>query len=102
MSKKHEITAIIYDKKGNVLSIGKNSYLKTHTRQAHFAKLVGEDHKVYLHAEVHAITRCRNIEKAHKILITRYHADGRPAYAAPCHICQEAIRQSGIKIIEHT
>ena len=30
MSRKHSLTAIIYDKKDRVLSIGQNSYTKTH------------------------------------------------------------------------
>lgn len=102
MSKKFDITAIIYDKRGNILSIGKNSYIKTHTLQAHYAKKVGEDHKIFLHAEIHAITKCRRLNEAHRMVITRYHVDGSPAYAHPCKICTEAIKQSGIKIIEHT
>ena len=30
----HSLTAIIKDKRGNVLAIGKNSYTKTHPYQA--------------------------------------------------------------------
>ena len=41
MTTKHKITAIIYDKKGRVLSIGQNSYIKTHPYQAKIAKQVG-------------------------------------------------------------
>lgn len=102
MSKRHDITAIIYDKRGNVLSIGKNSYIKTHTLQARYAREVGEDYKIYLHAEVHAITRCKKIDQAHRILITRYDSNGQPVSARPCMICQTAIANTGIKIIEHT
>jgi tRNA(Arg) A34 adenosine deaminase TadA len=102
MSKRHDITAIIYDKRGNVLSIGKNSYIKTHTLQARYAREVGEDYKIYLHAEVHAITRCKKIDQAHRILITRYDSNGHPVSAQPCRICQTAIANTGIKIIEHT
>jgi tRNA(Arg) A34 adenosine deaminase TadA len=102
MSKRHDITAIIYDKRGNVLSIGKNSYIKTHTLQARYAREVGEDYKIYLHAEVHAITRCKKIDQAHRILITRYDSNGQPVSAQPCRICQTAIANTGIKIIEHT
>jgi hypothetical protein len=39
MKTRHELTAVIYDRKGNVLSIGKNSYIKTHPLQAIHAKL---------------------------------------------------------------
>jgi tRNA(Arg) A34 adenosine deaminase TadA len=102
MIKHQNITAIVYDKRGNILSIGKNSYIKTHPLQAKYAKEVGLEHKIYLHAEVHAITRCSEIHRAHRILITRYHADGTPANAKPCKICEQAIRNTGIKVIEHT
>lgn len=102
MSKKHAITAIIYDKRGNVLSIGNNSYVKTHPLQAKFAKQVGEGYKVFLHAEIHAIVRCINIEQAHRIAIFRYNEAGLAVLAKPCKICQAAIKQTKIKIIEHT
>ncbi len=102
MSKKFSVTAIIYDKRGRVLSVGTNSYVKTHTLQAHHAKLAGEPHKVYLHSEIHAITRCKDLHKAYRIAIFRYHEDGSPALAKPCCICRSAISATNIKIIEHT
>lgn len=98
-----DITAIIYDKKGNILSIGKNSYLKTHTLQAKYAELVGRPDKKYVHAEILAIARCKDLTKAYRIFVSRYYADGSPAPAAPCPICLAAIRDmTNIKLIEHT
>ena len=103
MSKKRfDVTAIIYDRRGNVLSIGKNSYVKTHPLQAHYAKSVGEEHKVFLHAEVHAIVKCVDIDKAHRIAIFRYNEAGLAVVAKPCKICQAALRKTPIKVIEHT
>lgn len=101
--KKFGITAIIYDKRGNILSIGKNSYVKTRPLQAMFAKKVGEEHKVFLHAEVHALIRCDNLDRAHRIAIFRYNEAGEAVLAKPCKICQNAIRSlTKIKIVEHT
>lgn len=97
-----DMTAIIYDKRGRVLSIGKNNYTKTHPLQARYSKRVGEAEKIYLHAEISAIIRCRNLSKAHKIFVARVSKDGRYAMAKPCPACMTAIRESGIKIIEHT
>lgn len=97
-----DITAIIYDKRGRVLSIGKNSYVKTHPLQAKHAKACGEHHKLFLHAEIHAITRCKDLDRAYRMVITRYYANGQPALAKPCIICQEALTYTPIKIIEHT
>lgn len=100
--KKFEVSAIIYDKRGNILSIGKNSYVKTHPLQAMFAKEVGEEHKVFLHAEIHAIVRCVDLDRAHRIAIFRYNEAGLAVLAKPCKICQAALRKTPIKVIEHT
>lgn len=103
MSKaKYNITAIIYDKRGRVLSIGKNSYAKTHPLQIHHCQKVGLPHKQFLHAEVHAIVKCKNLDKAHKIVVMRYDKEGTPQNAKPCPVCQSAIRAAGIENIEHT
>jgi len=100
--KRHNVTAIIFDKRGRILSIGKNSYVKTHPKQAAFARKSGVPCKIYLHAEIHAITKCKDLSKAHKILIMRYDSIGNPRLAKPCKICDDAIKDVGIKHIEHT
>jgi len=99
---KHSLTAVIYDKRGRVLSIGQNNYTKTHTLQAKYAMKAGKPQSLYLHAEIHAITKCRDLSKAHKIFISRWGKDGSPRLAKPCKICEEAIREAGIKLIEYT
>lgn len=103
MSKKRfELTAVIYDKRGRVLSIGKNSYFKTHPLQNFYACKAGLPEKQYLHAEIHAIARCKNLKKAHKIVVMRFDDKGLPRPAKPCPVCQSAIEAAGIKLIEHT
>lgn len=103
MSKQVDITAIIYDKRGRVVSLGKNSFIKTHPQQAKFCNKAKEDpHKVYLHAEVAAIVKCRHLDKAHKIVVMRYNKNGEPVNCKPCPACQLAIAHAGIKRIEHT
>jgi deoxycytidylate deaminase len=91
MAQKQNITAIIYDKKGRVLSIGKNSYTKTHTLQhIHAKKAIQSNpelrrtHNVgmdFQHAEINAITKCRDLSKAYSISITRIAKDGSTALA---------------------
>lgn len=98
----HQVTALIYDRKGRVISIGQNSYIKTHPLQAKYAQMVGQPEKQYLHAEIHAITRCRDLRKAHKIFISRYNKQGEPVLAKPCPVCVTAIQKSGIKYVQHT
>ena len=99
---RQQITAVIYDKRGRVLSVGQNSYIKTHPVQAHHAEKVGEPEKVYLHAEIHAITRCPDLTKAHRIFVTRWDRQGRAVLAAPCAVCRSAIEAAGIRQISHT
>lgn len=101
-TKKQAITAMIYDKRGRLLSIGKNSYIKTHPYQAKLAIQMDKPQKIYLHAEIHAILKCVDITRAHKMVITRFNVDGTTANAAPCTICQRALSLTNIKIIEHT
>lgn len=102
MRTQQNIKAIIRDRKGRILSIGQNSYVKTHPLQAKFAKEHGEPKKIFLHAEIHAIVRCKNLDKAHSITVIRTDANGKYLLAKPCKICQDAIRSSGIKEIFHT
>lgn len=99
---KHHVTAIIYDKRGRVLSVGQNSYVKTHPLQARHANMVGLRDKVFLHAEVHAIVKCRDISLAHTISVFRYNKAGQPVKAAPCQVCMSAISHTPIKHIQHT
>ena len=96
------LTAVIYDKRGKVISVGQNSYVKTHPLQAKHAAKVGTPDKKFLHAEIHAIVRCRDLDRAHKIVVSRWDKKGRPALAKPCPVCMSAIEAAGIEIVEHT
>ena len=102
MSKRQSITAMIYDKRGRVLSVGQNSYAKTHPQQKKYAEMMGEPHKEFLHAEISAIVKCFDLKKAYKISVFRFNGDGSPALAKPCKICESAIKAAGIKVITHT
>lgn len=102
MSREQILTAIIYDKRGNILSVGKNSYVKTHPYQAQLAKEAKQDHRVFLHAEVDAIIKCANLSKAYRISIFRTSPGGGYGLAKPCGICANAIKRTPIKIVEHT
>lgn len=98
--KKFEITAFAYDKRGRLLSIGHNSYVRTHTLQAHYAKKAGRPQAIYVHAELAALMKAR--QRVHKLVVVRYNRDGSPGNAKPCEICQLAINAFKVKEIEHT
>ena len=102
MTKRQFITAIITDKRGRVLAIGKNSYSKSHPRMKQLSESCGEPFKTTLHAEVAAIIHCKDLSKAHKISVYRYSQTGKPLIAKPCKICQTAIDQAGIRTIDFT
>lgn len=103
MKRKYNITAIIKDKHGHIISRANNSYVKTHPVQAEYAQRVGRKDKIYLHAEVLAILRAGDkIEKAHTIEIYRFDHQGKPKLAQPCPICRELIATTPIKNIVYT
>jgi len=96
------ITAICYDKRGRVLSIGRNSYLKTHPLQAKLAKEVGQESRIYLHAEMAALLKIKDWTKVHKMTVVRLNKEGKPMNAKPCAICQKAIELAGVRMVDHT
>ncbi|MDB4378661.1 hypothetical protein N9Z41_02705 [bacterium] len=103
MSKRYQLKATLYDKRGRPLSTGQNSYKKTHPLQAKFAKLYGRsDEQIFLHAEIAALVKLKDWSKAYRIKVERYDFNGRPVNAKPCKICQAALDEAGIKVIEHT
>ena len=98
MGRKHQnLTAIIYNKKNRILSIGKNSYTKTHPIMFKYGFKLGMIKKIYLHAEIAAIIRCENIEDAYRIEVYRTNIKGEYVSSKPCPICMEGIRQTPIR-----
>lgn len=100
MARKYQITAMAYNKRGKLLAIGHNSYVKTHPLQAKLGKKTGRPAAIYLHAEVSALLRSR--EQVHKIVVFRYDKKGRPVNSKPCPSCQLAIEMFGVKVVQHT
>jgi tRNA(Arg) A34 adenosine deaminase TadA len=99
---KHHLTAVVYDRKGRVLSIGQNSYLKTHPKQKELSVKAGYPEKEFIHAETAAILKVKDLSKAYRIRVTRVGRSGDLLLAKPCEICMSYIRASGIKVIEHS
>lgn len=102
--KKFFIFAKITDKRGRVLSIGFNSYIKTAPLQAKWAVRNKLPKKEFIHAEMMAISRLKyqHLSKVHAIYVYRFDASGRPALAKPCKICQSAIKAANIKHVYYT
>ena len=102
MKKRHSITAIIYDKRGRVLSIGQNSYTHSIRLQRKYAMKVGLPEKKFNHGEILAIAKCRSLSRAHTIKVFRYNKSGAPVNAMPCKVCMSAIVEANIRNIEWT
>ena len=100
-STQHKVFAVCYDKRGRPIAYGENSYSKTHPLMQLFAKKVGLDEKIFLHAEIQAILRCGD-KVPHKISVSRYGKTGKPLLAKPCPVCAEAIKHYGIAEVEWT
>jgi deoxycytidylate deaminase len=100
MTTKQKITATVYDRRGRVLSIGTNSYEKTHPRQAFLARRVGMPERQYLHAEISALVKCRG--KPYRIAVERRDKNGTLQLAKPCAICELAIKEAGIKFVQYS
>lgn len=97
---KYRVAAIVLDKHDRVIATGVNSYEKTHPMMAKFSKKCGLDEKVYLHAEIQALVRAKG--QGYKIYICRIDVDGNTVIAKPCVICNMAIKEAGIKVVEYT
>lgn len=100
MTTKQQITATVYDRRGRVLSVAQNSYEKTHPYQAQLAQRAGYPERQYLHAEIHALIKCRGIP--HKIRIERRNNQGQLLLAKPCPICELAIKKAGVRFVEYS
>lgn len=87
---------------GSSVFIGTNSY-RTFTLQAKFSK---NQDRVCRHAEIHALSkaikgRYRDLSE-YTIYVARVLADGSPALARPCEVCESAIKYYGVGKVIHT
>lgn len=98
--KRQKLLACALDKKGKVLSIRSNDYQCSHPVQKHFAELVGRPDAIYLHAEISALIAAK--KEVYKMIVVRVDADGSPVLAKPCKICERAMKEYGVKVIEYT
>jgi tRNA(Arg) A34 adenosine deaminase TadA len=88
--------------KNKVITQGVNQDTKSHPIQARFAEMVGLSEKIYLHAEISALVRCRS--EVDTIVVARLggHNGDELRNARPCPICSLAIKEAGIENIYYT
>ena len=88
--------------KGRVVSKGVNQDTKSHPLQARLADMVGLSEKIYLHAEISALVRCRS--DVDTIIVARLggHGGDELRNARPCPICSLALKEAGIEHVYYT
>lgn len=95
-----KLVAFGLDNKNRIISIGYNSYTKTHPLQAKYATMMGVPNKIYLHAEVSAIIGAN--EQICTIVVSRVNNHGRLLLARPCECCMQAIYDTNINKIVYS
>ena len=88
--------------KNKVITQGVNQDTKSHPLQARLAEAVGLGEKIYLHAEISALVKCKS--EVDTIVVARLggHSGDEIRNAKPCKICELAIREAGIKNVYYT
>ena len=90
---KWRLAAVIV-KGGSVLSVGQS---KLHSNPAHCDfEMPGIRERVSVHAEADALSRCGS-PKGAVLYVARIGRNGKPANSKPCHRCQKAILDAGVK-----
>lgn len=98
---RQEVMAYAYDKRGRLISTGRNSYSKSHPLQHHFAVQAGRPSAIFLHAELAALLAAGK-RVVHRLVVVRKNKQGESVLAKPCDICQRAIKAYGVKYVEHS
>jgi len=98
---KKQVGAILLNK-NRVIVTATNIETKTHPLQAKFAERVGLSEKIYLHAEIAALIKCR--EECDTIVVARLggHNHDELRMAKPCPVCALALQESGITKVHYT
>lgn len=97
---KYTLLAKAYNR-NKLIAVGINDYKKSHPLMHRLAQKVGLPKKIFLHAEVLALLRCKE-QVPTKVTVERYNQDGEMALAKPCPICMEAMKLWGVKQVEYT
>lgn len=96
---KKQVGAILLNK-NRVVATATNLERKSHPLQARFAERVGLGEKIYLHAEIAALVKCR--EECDTIIVARVNPQHKLRMAKPCPICSLALEEAGISNIHYT
>jgi deoxycytidylate deaminase len=94
------VAAAAITKKRDILSIGFNSYTKTHPKMLYYSSKVNNYNRIYLHAEISALVKSK--KPVWGLVIVRVLKNKSLALSKPCPTCQLAIKEAGCKFIWYT
>lgn len=96
---KKKVGALLLNK-NKVITTATNLESKSHPLQATFAFRAGLPEKIYLHAEISALVRCK--EDCDTIVVARVNNQGKLRNSRPCPICTLALKEAGVHNIHYT
>ena len=98
---KKRVGAVLLNK-NKPITQGVNQDTKSHPLQARLAEMVGLREKIYLHAEISALIKCKS--DVDTIVVARLggHSGNELRNARPCPICSLALKEAGIQHIYYT
>ncbi len=99
--RRYAVTALAYDSKGRLLSVGQNSYHKTHPLQKRFAERSSNPHRIYLHAEIDALIKARG-KQVDRLVVIGYNTNGKLVCTKLCDCCRLAINYFKVPHVEHS
>jgi tRNA(Arg) A34 adenosine deaminase TadA len=96
---KKQVGALLLNR-NRVVMAATNLENKSHPVQARFANKAGLREKIYLHAEIAALIKCK--EQADSIVVARVNCFNDLRMAKPCPICQLALKEAGISKVYYS
>lgn len=96
---KKKVGAVLLNR-NRIVMTATNLEDKSHPLQARFAERVGLNEKIYLHAEIAALIKCK--EECDTIVVARVNPQGKLRMAKPCPICSLALKEAGIFKVYYT
>ena len=99
-SRRYFVIAAALDHHNNIVSIGQNSYQKTHPMQSRLALKTGRADREYLHAEIASLVKSRR--DVETVMVVRMTPTGLIRMARPCNICTLALREAKVRFVIYT
>lgn len=85
------VVALALDKRGRVISVGKNCYTRSHPIAKRFAQKHHLPERDRLHAELKAVIAARG-QVINTLVVARVDRDGNVCDGKPCFLCSDMLK----------